>query len=95
MGPCTLPSIEAYQSTSPFYNVPFWQTAMNRNRFQLVLRCLHVTDNSLEVNKEDRLYKVRPVVDHLNTTMLQNYEPSQNIRVNESMLLWRGRLVFR
>lgn len=79
MGPCSFPSIEHYWSTSKLYNVMFWRSNMSRNRFQLLLRYFHLVDNTIP--SADRLYKVRPI-------------PDKNICINESMMLWRGRLHF-
>lgn len=75
MGPCSLPSISSYWSTSMFYNMKFW-SSMSRNRFQLLLRFLHFADNSIP--SDDRLYKVRPVLTHLNDIMRKNYIPDKN-----------------
>lgn len=93
MGPCTFPSIQHYWSTSNLYNVNFWRSHMSRNRFQLLLRYFHLVDNSKP--SADRLYKVRPILNHFNDIMRQNYVPDKNICIDESMMLWRGRLFFR
>lgn len=93
MGPCKLPSIEHYWNSSVFYNLPFWKSVMSRNRFQLLLRFLHFSDNTQVT--DDRLYKIRPIVEHLNNVMYQNYIPNRSLSADESMVLWRGRLFFR
>ncbi|XP_031358920.1 piggyBac transposable element-derived protein 4-like [Photinus pyralis] len=93
MGPCSLPQISSYWSTSVFYNIPFWRQVMSRNRFQALLRFLHCSDNSIP--SDDRLYKVRPILTHFNKVMRNNYTPGKNICIDESMMLWRGRLFFR
>lgn len=93
MGPCSLPSISSYWSTSLFYNMKFWSSRMSRNRFQLILRFLHFADNSLP--SDDRLYKVRPILTHFNDIMRKNYVPDKKLSIDESMMLWRGRLFFR
>lgn len=93
MGPCTFPSIEHYWSTNKLYNVNFWRSHMSRNRFQLLLRYFHLVDNS--ILSADRLYKVRPILNHFNNIMRENYVPDKNICIDESMMLWRGRLLFR
>lgn len=93
MGPCSFPSIEHYWSRNKMYNVMFWRSHMSRNRFQLLLRYFHFVDNLIE--SPDRLYKVRPVIEHFNNIMRQNYVPNENICIDESMMLWRGRLHFR
>ncbi|KAL8605573.1 hypothetical protein ACOMHN_031510 [Nucella lapillus] len=43
----------------------------------------------------DRLYKIRPVVDHLHEKFQEVYQPRQVVFVDESLLLWKGRLIFR
>lgn len=93
MGPCSFPSIEHYWSQNIMYKMSFWSQVMSRNRFQLLLRFLHFADNS-EVT-EDRLFKIRPVLDHFNKIMEDHYVPDKNLCIDESMILWRGRLFFR
>ena len=41
----------------------------------------------------DRIYKIRLVLDHLHEKF-QVYEPRQAVCVDESLLLWKGRLIF-
>lgn len=93
MGPCNFPSIEHYWSTDSLYNIQFWRLHMSRNRFQLLLRYIHFTDNT--VDSTDRLFKIRPILSHFNNIMKQNYVPNIDICIDESMMLWRGRLSFR
>lgn len=52
---------------------------MSRNRFQLLLRFLHFADNF--VPNDDRLYKVRQVLTHVNKVMGENYIPQKNISI--------------
>ena len=99
MGIVKLPSVVHYWSTKVFYRHPIFGSIMTRNRFQLILRFLHFNDNSMMPRQGepnyDRLFKVRPVVDHLHEKFQEVYTPRQNICVDESLLLWKGRLVFR
>ena len=44
---------------------------------------------------DDRLAKVRFQIHHLNNTMPEIYTPHKELSLDESMMLWRGRLVFR
>ncbi|XP_067136002.1 piggyBac transposable element-derived protein 4-like [Centruroides vittatus] len=93
MGPCSFPSIEHYWSTNELYNIMFWRSHMSQNKFQLLLRYFHLVDSSIP--SSDRLYKVRPILNHFNNIMHQNYVPDKNMCIDESMMLWRGRLHFR
>ncbi|CAK1592605.1 unnamed protein product [Parnassius mnemosyne] len=65
---------------------------MSRNRFMLILRCLHF---SSEANEEDRLAKIRPIVDHFNNRMNDIYYPGKQLSLDESMVLRREHLQFR
>lgn len=95
MGPCTFPTIEHYWSQNIMYKMPFWGQVIIRNRFQLLLRFLHFADNSLNATTEDRLFKIRPVLNHFNKLMQEQYVPNKHLCIDESMVLWRGRLFFR
>ena len=92
MGPCSFPSLDAYWSTSVLYEVTLWSSLMSRYRFQLLLRFFHFVDNSVEC--DDRLYRIRPVMDHLINVMKKNYVPDKSLCIDEFMMLWRGRLIF-
>ena len=51
---------------------------------------LRLADNS-NLDKEDRLAKVRPLIDKLNEQCLANYLPGQSVSIDESMVLNFGR----
>ncbi|KAK9701398.1 Transposase IS4 [Popillia japonica] len=48
-----------------------------------------------EANPEDRLYKIRPVINFFNQRMAEIYYPCKQLFLDESMVLWRERLSFR
>lgn len=39
--------------------------------------------------------KIKPIIDFFNTRMFELYYPTKNVVIDESMMLWRGRLQFR
>lgn len=43
----------------------------------------------------DRLHKIRPIIDYFNNSMDNLYYPNKELCIDESMMLWRGRLLFR
>lgn len=45
--------------------------------------------------ERDRLFKIRPLIDFFNEKIRQVYYPGKNLSLDESMVLWRGRLSFR
>ncbi|XP_041374243.1 piggyBac transposable element-derived protein 4-like [Gigantopelta aegis] len=93
MGPKTLPTIQHYWSTDVLYSLPFFGGVMSRNRFQLLLCFWHFADN--DQHNDDRLFKIRTVLDHFNDVMPAIYYPGKDLSIDESMVLWRGKLLFR
>lgn len=68
---------------------------MSINRSILLNKCLHFSDNdgmcALQMDvSEARLYKIRPVISHLNTKFQELYTPAQNIALDESLMMWKG-----
>ena len=93
------PAINLYWSTDPLYSTPLFGAIMSRNRFQLLLKFLHFNDNAKMPGAHDpspdKLFKVRPLLDHLGEKFGEVYAPSCNISIDESLLLWKGRLGFK
>ncbi|CAG5023050.1 unnamed protein product [Parnassius apollo] len=59
---------------------------MSRNRFQLILGCLHFVE-------EGEVCKM--IINTFNETMDRIYYPGRNLSLDESMVLFRGHLIFR
>ena len=92
MGIVQLPTIEHYWNTNILYDLPLCRSVMSRNRFQLPLRMWHFADNDLIT---DKLHKINPISSHFNQIMQTIYYPSKHLSLDESVILWRGRLCFR
>ena len=41
------------------------------------------------------MVKINPLLNHFNDTMEEIYSPKRDLSIDESMMLFRGRLVFR
>lgn len=67
---------------------------MSRNRFELLLRFLHFNNNE-ENNSNNRLPKIIYIMNHLNNNFKKYYNPHEILCVNESLVPFRGRIVFR
>lgn len=89
--------IQDYWKTHRLFNLKCFSSHMSRDRYLLILRALHFSRNPGvgEPEPEDRLYKIRPVVSYFNKKMSDVYCPGKNLSLDESMVLWRGRLLFR
>ncbi|XP_037866463.1 piggyBac transposable element-derived protein 4 isoform X1 [Bombyx mori] len=67
---------------------------MTYNRFIVIKRCLHFIDNATLPVPPTKLDKIIPIIEHLNKKFKSLYVLEQNIAIDESLLLWKGRLSF-
>lgn len=70
------------------------ENAMKRDRFLSLLKFLHFSDNTI-ARIEDRLNKIRNIVEAIVDTFKSSVIPGKNIVIIESMLPWQERLRFR
>lgn len=66
------------------------QNSMRRNRFETILKYLHFNDNS-KLQQEDRLYKLRPLVDILNKNFRKHGGFDEHLSIDESMVPYYGK----
>ncbi|XP_050518285.1 piggyBac transposable element-derived protein 4-like [Diabrotica virgifera virgifera] len=93
MGLDKKPKITDYWKRSEIY----WSEAanrMSRNRFENILRMWHFANNE-HCEEGDRLGKIRFLVDSLNKKFKQVIFPDENVCIDETMVPFRGRLIFR
>ncbi|KFM82040.1 PiggyBac transposable element-derived protein 4, partial [Stegodyphus mimosarum] len=97
MGTVRMNRLQDYWKKDPLFHNAGIANSISRNRFLLILRALHFAKNSEpgEPQPTDRLYKIRPVIDFFNERMCEIYYPNRELSLDESMVLWRGRLLFR
>ncbi|XP_046400977.1 piggyBac transposable element-derived protein 4-like [Ischnura elegans] len=97
MGTIRLNRISDFWSKDFLFNFPCFRGCMSRDRFSGILQCLHFAKNPEpgQPQPNDRLYKIRPLIDLFHDSVSNAVTPTQKLCVDESMLLWRGRLVFR
>lgn len=80
-------------STGDILHVPIFSKIMARDRFFVILKFLHFSPNEQQ-QKDDRMFKIRPVFDSLRIKFQQIFTPFQNLSIDESLLLFKGRLSF-
>lgn len=97
MGNVRMKRLQDYWKRDPLFHCKAIASSMSRNRFLVVLRSLHFAENPNPATPppEDRLYKIRPVINYFNERMADVYYPGRELSLDESMVLWRGRLTFR
>ncbi|GFS89598.1 piggyBac transposable element-derived protein 4 [Nephila pilipes] len=96
MGTIRKNRIQDYWETDSMFGLRVSSENSSRNRFLLLLRALHfskIPEQNTEPRK-DRLYKIRSTVNLFKAGVPEIYYPGQDIRLDEFMVLWRGRLIF-
>ncbi|KAL0830187.1 hypothetical protein ABMA28_003644 [Loxostege sticticalis] len=94
--------IEDYWSSNlDIFYTPGFSAHMSIDRFISLNKCVHFNNNEdmymcaqdLDPS-EARLFKIKPLLTHLNDKFQSLYTPAQNIALDESLLMWKGWLDF-
>ena len=90
------PRIKNYWSTDQLLSTPIFAKIFTRNRYISILKCLHFSNNEeIEEIEQNRLRKVIKVIEMLKAKFTSALTPFQNLCIDESLMLWKGRLSFR
>lgn len=92
MGLVKKPSIELYWSTDPLIHSPIFNAHMSRDRYQIISRYLHYSEDD---NSGDKLRKIRGLFEALNEKFKEAFRPGEKISVDESLVKFKGRLAIR
>ncbi|KAJ8895385.1 hypothetical protein PR048_000717 [Dryococelus australis] len=68
--------------------------AMRRNIFEQILRFLHCADNTI-IDNEDKIRKIRPLVEKFLKKYLEHFIPQQNLLYDELMVKYFGKHSFK
>ena len=90
-----MPEIDYYWSKSKLFGSEVIQNAMSRDRFELLLKFFHFSNNQEEHADQNRLFKLRPLLDLLRARFKSIYVPGSVISIDEIMVSWKGRLLFK
>ena len=94
-----LPDTDLYWSKDVALGVPYVQKVMPRDRFDKLTQYLHINDNEKAAPRghrdHDKLFKIRPLFEVVNSKFLEEYQPSQNLSVDEAMIAFRGQLAMK
>jgi hypothetical protein len=85
-----LPRRSMYWETSSDCHNEAIANAMSRNRFDDIMRFLHLCDNS-NIDTKDRFAKIRPLYTLLNERCLMFFPFDHDISINETMVPYFGR----
>lgn len=97
MGLVQLPSLDDYWASVGIFNNPWFRSVLSRKRFRQISKYFHCVNNENTPSRDDpdyKLFKVKPLIDHLNSTFSKYYTPSQNLAVDEQMIRTKSRISF-
>ena len=99
MGICKLPELQMYWSQAYSLLAQPISELMSFNRFQQILRFLHLNDTDEQVSYDqpgyDALFKVRKLLDLITPTLMSEYHVHEELAVDEAMIPFKGRLSFK
>lgn len=96
MGINRLPKLHLYWSTDPLYRSDLFHSGhvMSRDRFSQIQRNLRFSLPD-DIVQNNRLSYVERTFNILRQNLRQTYCPRQNIVIDETLMLYKGRLCFR
>lgn len=86
-------SLAEYWSVDKLLRSDIFGEIMPRDRYFKLLSMLHFSHDIRSTN--DKLYKIRNVVDMLRNNFSQSFYPYRDLCIDESLLLYKGRLSFK
>jgi hypothetical protein len=91
------PSIKAHFSKNPIPDTPIFSQTMSQDRFKLVSKFMHFVDNTTQNTfyGPKKLFKIHSITDYLHNKFQSVHIATQNMAIDESLTLWKGRLSFR
>lgn len=91
MGITHKPSLKSYWSTDLKLSTPIFSRLMSRDRFLQIRRVLHFNNNEF-LDENDKLFKIRPLLETLKARLHEVYTPNKTLVVDEILELFKGRL---
>jgi len=97
MGIIQMPTLRSYFSKIYILATPIFGSIISMDRFESFCICIHFNNNDHigTYQGASKLFKIYPDLSHLNTKFQILYLRGQNIAIDESLTLWRGRFSFR
>lgn len=86
------PTYEHYYTENAIFSTPMIRKVLRFERFLLIEKFLHFVDNSTLEEGYTKTMKILPVHNYLSKQFTKFYTPEQNVSIDESLLLWKGRL---
>ena len=90
------PKESLFFSKKESIDTPFFRKIMSSKRFALLSKFLHFSDNSKSNDSiPKKVAKLWPVLVHMKRKFSSVYIPDEHVSIDESLMLWKGRLGWR
>ena len=86
MGLVQMPKLKYYWSSSQLYGSDIIRNAMSRERFELLLKFWHFSNNDNKNSNQDRLSKLKPLLNLLRARFSSVYIPGSVVTIDETMI---------
>lgn len=86
-----LPSKRMYWEQSLDTRNELVYNSMRRNRFEQILRFVHLASNDSDFNPGDKLWKIRPLVNKIKERCRKFFVPEKDLAFDESMVKYYGK----
>ncbi|KAK3721417.1 hypothetical protein QZH41_008030 [Actinostola sp. cb2023] len=98
MGIHKLPDMSLYWSNDKALGVSIVKNVMTRDCFDKLSQYLHFNNENAVPRGQpnhDKLYKVQPLLDSIVPKFTEEYQPTQNMVVDEAMVAFKGQLAMK
>ena len=89
------PTIHMYYTKNILFSTQGVPAIMPQQKFILIEKYLHFVDNTTLTPELGRRAKIAPVFDYFVDKFHCNYIPERDVSIDESLLLWKGRLSWK
>ena len=92
------PRLPMYWSTDSILATPIFNQVRRRDRFLFLFRFFHFADNTKYNPADpdgDKLYKIRELINKIKDRCGKVYSPEKSFSMDESLVLFKGRLSFK
>ncbi|GBM40470.1 PiggyBac transposable element-derived protein 4 [Araneus ventricosus] len=99
MGHIEKDSLQDYWTVNDLIEAPVFRKVMPHDRFLIIFKFLHFSDNSLKECRDsptyDRLWKIRKIFECFNRAFKEVYDPTENLSLDEVIIKFKGRVLFQ
>lgn len=95
MGLVRLPALRFYWTKGDLFGVELIKNCMVRDRFLMIMKFIHFSDNNSLDAKTNKLHKLEPLLNKFYVNCKSFLEPGSEFVIDETMVPWQGRLSFK